>query len=89
MTVRRRFLRRVRVMKWSRSKASVVAFWLLGSSETAARQSSEATISVFRKCFLANVDLPDEVGPTIRTMLNSGTWISIVVSPWELWSWVF
>ena len=63
---------RLPVMKCKTSKAALVAAWSFSSSLTRPRQKSEEITSVGRKCFEANVDLPDPDTPTNVTRQSSG-----------------
>jgi hypothetical protein len=65
----------------SRSKASPVADWSFSLSDTSARQKSEETTSVGRKCFRPNDDLPEPEGPTSRTSDSSGMLIFMPLPP--------
>ena len=53
----------------------------VSSSLTRARQWSDETTSLGRKCFDANVDLPEPEVPTMATRQNSGILISTGENP--------
>jgi hypothetical protein len=59
-------------MNSSSANASSDAAWSSGSSATIARQASDDTTSVGRKCFAANVDLPEPLAPIRSTSENAG-----------------
>jgi len=79
-TVSRPAASRLPAMNRNTSNASPVADWSFSSSQTNPRQKSLLSTSVGRKCFRANVDFPDPLGPMRTTRESWGIFTCMSLS---------